>query len=490
MTVTLYKNCGIDGITRIGRWSTLSAQISYLNNYSPKEFTDVPTVRLGEPLSINARLNDLLQYNYGSIDFGDGFKYFFSVADLSMRTETITDVSYTIDCWDTVIAQLGNPITRAVITRYSQKKGITTVPYNPMSTKDISYSYLIPQSIVGMYWKSVGNNQFTIMAPINNDLQREYAISGKWYPYDNSDWPATGLLSCGMIPYSFTDIDNWTKIESSYTCYAIGTIVDKSISNPFNRSVLTNIGTEYDEIRDLRGNVVFTCPYNETLTYVTGTIDISASSIQMRYTYVNTDGKYYDVVIPAETPNVYADSWQEYQARQREIDIETRNLQINQQLLSGIANSATSAAMGAIMGPVGGLSAGAGAAVGGSSGLLSSLGNYAIQSIYSPKQQALTDRAYHYANDSLAICGSVCYSMFNSWKGGLFRVQWDVQSLDTYNYDVAKNGYHTYYIPDDPAVSLTDYAGPITADVDVTGPIPTAWKEQIHTRFLNGVVFV
>lgn len=489
MTVTLYKNCGIDGITRVGRWDTLANQLKYLNKFSPKVFENVPTVRLGEPLSLNARLNTLIEYNYGSIDFGDGFHYFFSVADLSMRTETMTDVSYTLDCWDTVIAQIGNPVSRAIVTRYGKKKGITTVPYNPMSTVDTDKSYFVPGCIVGLY-RATDNNEFTIMTPVTSDLNKERAIAGTWWPYDNSSWLASDLMSCGIIPHTFTDMSNWIKIESNYECYYIGTVKVEDIPNPFNRSTLTNTGTEWDEIRDLRGNVVFTCPYDETLTYVKGTIDISASSIQMRYTYVNTNGKYYDVVVPAEIPAVFADAWNEYQGRQREIDIETRNLQINQQLYTGIANSVTSAATGAIMGPVGGLSAKAGAGVGGGSGLISTLGTYAVQSIYSPKQQAITDRAYHYANDTLTMCGSACYSMFNNWKGGLFHVKWDDTSLDTYNYDVQMNGYYTRYVPDDPAVALLEYAGPITADLDVTGSIPTAWKEQIHDRFLNGVVFV
>lgn len=490
MTVTLYKDCNIDGITRIGRWETLAAQLTYLNRFEHKTYSDVPTVRLGEPLRLNDKLNNLIEYNYGSIDFGDGFLYFFSVADLSMRTEKMTDISYVLDCWDTIIAQIGNPIRRAIVTRYSQPMGIVTIPYNPMHKIETSYSYIRPASIVGLYWDSKNNNAYTLMAPIDNALQMEYAITGKWFPYDNSEWPATGLLSCGIIPYTFTDMSNWVKIESNYECYYKSTVIDMEIANPFNRSVLMNTGTEFDEIRDLRGNVVFTCPYNEKLTYSRGTIDISASSVQMRYTYYNEDNKPYDVVVPSELPNVFADTWQEYQSRQREIDIENRNLQINQQLYSGIANSATSAVMGALMGPIGGMSAGAGAAMGGGGGLISTLGNYAIQSVYSPKIQAQTDKAYHYANDALSVCGSACYSMYNTWKGGLFHIEWDTESKDTYNYDVQLNGYYTTYVPDDPMESLTDYAGPITADVDLSGSIPIAWKEQIHSRFANGVVFI
>ena len=490
MTVTLYKNCGIDGITRIGRWSTLSAQISYLNKFSPKIYTDVSTVRLGEPLRLNASVNELIQYNYGSIDFGDGFKYFFSVADLAMRTETMTDISYTLDVWDTVIAQVGNPVSRAVISRYSKPMGIVTVPYNPIRKVVKSSSYMSPRSVIALYWDSVNNNPYVLMAPITSSQEMKNAISGLWFPFDASGWSASGVWSCGIVPVAFDPADDWAKIESNVTCYYKMGITNPTLTNPFNNAKLINTGTQYDEIRDLRGNVVFTCPYNENLTFSKGTLDISASSIQVRYTYYNTEGKFYDVVIPSEIPTLFTDSWQEYQLRQREIDIENRNLQINQQLYTGIANSATSAAMGAIMGPVGGLSAGAGAAVGGGSGLISTLGNYAIQSVYAPKIQALTDKANVYANDALSTSGSASMNLYDSWKGGLYRMTWDDESLNTYNYDVQLNGYYTTYIPDDPASSLVDYAGPITADVDVTGPIPTAWKEQIHTRFLNGVVFV
>ena len=491
MTVTLYKNCNVDGITRIGRWGSTANQIAYLNTFTKKVYDDVPTVRLGEPLTIGDRLNNLIEYNYGCIDFGDGFRYYFAVADLSMLTETMTKISYTVDVWDTVIAQIGNPVSRAVITRYSQPKGKVVIPYEPIRKVETQTSYISPHSLVALYWDSKDNNPYTMVFPISSSEDMKKAVTGLWFPYDNSSWSASGVWSCGIIPYSFTDLDNnWTRIESNSKVYAKMTIIDYSIPNPFNRSVLTNTGTEYDEIRDLRGNPIFTCPYGETLTFSKGTIDISASSITMRYTYYNQDNKFYDVIIPSEIPTVFTDSWQEYQLRQRELDIENRNLQINQQLLTGVANTATSAVMGAFMGPIGGMTAGAGAALSGGSGLISTLGNYAIQSVYSPKIQALTDKAYVYANDTLTVMGSASLFMFNTWKGGLFRMSWDSESLDTYNYDVQKNGYYTFYVPDDPAESLTDYAGPVTADVDVTGPIPTAWKEQIHTRFQNGVVFI
>ena len=33
-------------------------------------------------------------------------------------------------------------------------------------------------------------------------------------------------------------------------------------------------------------------------------------------------------------------------------------------------------------------------------------------------------------------------------------------------------------------------AGPVTAEVEVLGDIPVSWKEQIHSRFSQGVKLV
>ena len=102
MTVKLFKNSMVDGITRLGLWDTKASQIAYFDTLSSKTYT-TNTVKLGDNLRINDKLSNLLGYGYGYIDYGDGFRYYFSVGDLIMVTETMTDISYTIDCYDTAI---------------------------------------------------------------------------------------------------------------------------------------------------------------------------------------------------------------------------------------------------------------------------------------------------------------------------------------------------------------------------------------------------
>ena len=54
--------------------------------------------------------------------------------------------------------------------------------------------------------------------------------------------------------------------------------------------------------------------------------------------------------------------------------------------------------------------------------------------------------------------------------------------------DTETDGYFIYDVTANFASKIVK--GPITADVEVLGDIPIAWKEQIHNRFASGVKIV
>lgn len=483
MTVKLFKNSKVDGITRIGNWTSKSSQISYFDTLTSKTYS-VPTVKLGAQLRINDTINNLLGYGYGYIDYGDGFRYYFTVADLEMVTETMTNISYTIDVYDTAKCQTNMTLKRATITRYPTAIGKTVIPYSEDYTIRTAQSSGKLWNVVALYRDSTTNVTSTIIV---NDALAGDIVDGSWLP---NSLLASNVISAGVVMDSWTDTElenyGFTQVGTAWQKVGVASISCHSLFS----STISNNGTMWYEITDMRGNTVFTVPYNTTLKYGGGILDISASSIQLRYALVDKlTGTVYIITIPSEIPTLISDSFQEYYSRQRSIDIETRNLQMNQQLVSGIASSATGAVGGAVGGSMAGMGAGIGAVAGVATGIVSAVGNYAVSAYYSPKQQAIIDKSYQYANDSINMVGGASIMLYDaSMPKGVVKVEWDETVASAYSRDVINNGYYVNSSTSDFDSMLTN--GPIQATVEVQGDIPIVWKEQITNRFANGVYLV
>ena len=494
MTVKLFKNSKVDGISRLGLWDTKASQIAYFDTLSSKTYT-TNTVKLGDNLRINDKLSNLLGYGYGYIDYGDGFRYYFSVGDLIMVTETMTDISYTIDCYDTAITQLDNwAMKRASISRYpSKNEGFLRVPYEPNYYITTSKTKMGGGDLIALCYDESGNSITLIV-----HMPYTYLIDGTWMVNQQKYTPAD-IIACGIVSTSFSkeDIENLAGFTFDYEDES-GNFIAGALS--FTRALtatgiasggytLTNDGFTWNEVYDMRGNSVFKCPLGATLTYVDGYISISATSISEVYRYTDSkSSEYYKIVIPAEMPVIRSDEFAEYRKRGRAIDIESRNMSINQNFMSGLVNIGGSALTGVIGGGTTGMSATAGAMLGAGAGALGAIGNYAISSFYEPKEQNLIDKKYRLVNHSLLNFGSASADIFKHYNGGVKEISWDDESKDIYSRDVAENGYYVSSTTDDFNGSLLK--GAITADVEVIGDLPMSWKEQIHTRFATGVKMV
>lgn len=501
MIVKLFKDSKVDGITRLGKWTDKASQFAYFDGLAGSKTYNVNTVKLGEPLRINDKLNNLLGYGYGYIDYGDGFRYFFCVSDLKMVTETITDVSYTMDCYDTAITQTNVVLQRATITRYPNPIGKTVIPIEPNFT---NYQYLQRykgMALIFLFTDKSGNRR-TGYVDDTTGCPNVLMFDGRWIEWVNDQLLVpSNIISIGILPFkiprSWLDVNGFAKSSETtdrYYLRRLGWYIDDyevtSIDNVSANIVLKNDGKSWHEIRDLRNNTVFTCPYGRTLTFSRGWIEVSATQIYLRYRFLydpETSNEYEDALVPLEIPIIMDNKWLEYNYRLREIDIETRNLQLNQQLAGGLADTGSSVLMGMLSGGIAGIGAGLGAGLGAGSGLISTLGNYTINSYYNPEYQRLTDKAYKYANNGLNNYGSVSDFVFNNYIGGLYLVEWDDDAKTTYDNDVASNGYYVNYSTNEFWDEIIK--GPITADVEILGDIPVAWKEQIHDRLMRGVVF-
>ena len=503
MTVKLYKNSKVDGITRLGLWTDKATQTAYFDTLTSKTY-NVNTVGLGTPLRINDKLNNLLGYGYGYIDYGDGFRYYFAVADLSFVTETITDISYTLDCYDTAITQTNVNLARATITRYPSANALETYPYTPPA-----YHY--------EYFGLGQNNSFVFLAVVNcrnssgNNSTQFMALFCPTLVDATTQFFINAYKTAFAIGYTFEEGDIYNiSIATIYPDFALDARCQEYLptSDEFAgyKFYLCNADTVIEDItsieststfdnlmiiQDMKGNEVFSLPPNQTMSINAKCVAFSASSIMIYLRALISSGSKTDEVyipIPTESLDVYVDAYKEYYYRQRAIDIEARNLQINQSLYANLLGSGTSGISGAIGGGMAGVGAGMGAIAGVAIGVASSVGNYAIESYYSPKIQNLKDTSYRNLAKTISNAGNAVHIWINAKMWGIWKKQFDGSFTSVMQRDTETDGYFIYDVTANFASKIVK--GPITADVEVLGDIPIAWKEQIHNRFASGVKIV
>lgn len=521
MTVKLFKNAKVDGITRLGKWSSKSEQTAYFDTLVSKNYSTI-SVGLGEKLRIHEKLNNLLGYGYGFIDYGDGFRYYFSVADLIFVTETMTEIAYTIDCYDTAITQTNVSLARATITRYPQLISGDKYPFTPTYISYDKRMNPIRYALCFTFTETDGKQLlFGVLtyipggpAGITVDSFMRGIQNGTWVEWLNNSqntykFTASDIWMASVIPM-FGDpltgvFDSVDFIDAdptgSYAPY-YNTKNNKFWVSKYNADcplVLTsdaidswgvgeNSIIEYGALKDCRGNTVYS--FEEGTSYVLKemTISFSASSIDLKVKYLRDSTDDVIATIPGETIDVYVDNWREYYYRQRQGDIDLRQSQINQQFWSSMVSLGDSAMQGIASGGLAGLSAKQGGGIGAGSGLISTVGTYVVNSYYGDKEQKIVDRNMKLSNDSLNQRGNNLSSILDLNLAGPCIESWDASTAEIHDEESLRNGYYVYRV----VKSFADYltVGAITADIEVLGDIPVAWKEQIHSRFASGVMIV
>lgn len=524
MIVKLFKNSKVDGITRLGYWTSKEAQFAYFDGLANTKTFNVKTIKLGEPLKINDSLNNLLLYGYGYIDYGDGFRYFFSVGDLEFVTETLTEIHYTIDCYDTAIKQTNINLKRATITRYPEQLGNNRYPVKPIYNDYSQRFNPIRYGIAMMFTPKNGDKVYCgLFVNKPNQLANAQFLgevcSGEWLKnlnyavqlvdssfellasdiYVLNAVPIFGDLNTSFYKQKLPDIPigdyapyyHTTNAEfwvSDYAKYGTNKIPIRNYGKSYwdSPSEENKLESHY-AIRDMRGNVVFTA--DDECQYTIDAMDIvfSSTSIDLLLSFKRNATENLYITIPSEIVDLYSDTWAEYRYRQRQYDIELRNMHLEQQFVAGIASTGTGVLSGAMMGGMAGLGAGAGAGLSIATGAISTVGNYVIGSYYGNREQNIIDRQVKASSDTLKQRGNnVSFFALLNLCGPCIET-YDTTSLMEYENDYETGGYYCNF----PVASFSSYLkkGPITADVEILGDIPVAWKEQIHDRLMRGVVF-
>lgn len=504
MTVTLCDSPKSDNVCRAYLAISLSAEKAYYDGLTKASYS-CQTVELGQPIRIKSSIKNLLKFNYGWIDYGDGFRYYFSIRDIGMVSESMSDISYDLDCLATAYNQIGITIPRATLRRFNGENpniisttdtyGKYSMPYNAMyynisNKHNISrlwYGFVIHNSRDNKIYTGVIRN-----SGISDNL--DAIFSGAWLSllfgneYQLSDVVNFAYLPCdidiALTPdKTYHDMEAWIsegdgRYNVAYTDF----------------DILESTPTATDVILDARGNVVYECPVGRKLRIGKAFLAMSVATISANfylYDYTTGEPEKEIVSIPAETIDIYVDSWAEYAYRQRDYDNQLR--QINAK--SSLANTSNSAISGALTGAMAGsVVPGPGTAVGAVAGFavgtISQMVGTGITYYYGNEQQKVTDAMYQKAQDTLSLVGNCNGTIILDGFGVIkCTLTIDAKTLANYQRDIETNGYYYDMIITDFLPSFTTnkkYA--ITADVEINGTIPSAWRDAIADRFSKGLI--
>jgi len=502
-TIHLYKDCKVDNIARMSSFADLTAQNTYYSGLdgdpSKSLILDGTFNKIGEPILLPKSYEDIIGFSYGRMKVKDLWLYF-SISDYLVIEENKTQIVYKLDCWETGKHQLGVTLGKGFLRRSSSSvfagahKRFDVQPIAPtyslstLFSQDLTY----PISIL-IYYRPTNSTESQIYELQLASHMTTYIIRSNWVKFLTPipNFIESDIVGAWISPLSPEKLDPgaWTHVSSDpdeipawklFTSpfIPIGWVTENITMN----QALTTSDIQTDSITDMRGNIIWTCPYGKTFNNgITLLLDFSPTTCKWTGK-INGSNYESNITIPCEPLAIFVDSYTEYFARQRDTDITTRKLSNQKALVSGIVSAGTNAGLGGLTsGTVGG-------AMGGLA-VVSAIGNYVIGEYYAPKEQNIVDKTYEKTKDELALTGDSVASLLASWLGvKVLRETYDTYTQNRINGEINTIGYvvniystncQTYY-------TVCSMSG----DFEIMGNIPELWKQQIRDRFNGGVTIV
>lgn len=273
--------------------------------------------------------------------------------------------------------------------------------------------------------------------------------------------------------------------------------MDTGVIRHFTKALTPKFtSTEKDRqgIADWNGNLIWECPIGISEASFNTRLLIGVSHIMIEFVPALTDDNIsmlngLSFCYDCRHPGLFVDSYQEYILKNREYDIQMRQIQSDKQLYSSVASTAENAGFGMAFGQ----GVGMGAATMG--GVIETVGTYIINEIFDPKIQSAYDLRYSKITDQISIVGDSITNMYNvihSNNGALKKYTMSVStsSADRYDDDISINGYYSDEMVENLSV-LCNSGIIIQADnAIIEGAVPLDCKHQIVYRLQNGVEFI
>ena len=482
MVTVEFSNPKVDNNTRMSNFSDLSAQNSYFSNLSKLVITGVRISPVGEPFVVEVPWTQLMGYSYGRFQAGSKWWYF-SIADIEPVNDTKTRVIYSIDSWETCRHQYGVTLGRGVISRSGRQTGMEIPrPLDPVYTRTKAVQNLgVSAQIVALAYvhDSAADADYLYQALMTSEEDRGLLLDGSWLSQigvSNINDVIGAWISPWAIPANIGPWEDTTPAAlyskrirmSEYNQASSQVNLEMSAAPKGDQSVIYGI-------TDMRGNVVWSSDLSDDMeASITGFLDISPSSAVWRMRVSPGDNLEGHFTLPCEAVYYWSDTFTDYVARQRAYDQQMRSLNNDKQLVGSI----TGIASNAIGGTVG--------------GIIGSAATYLTAPAFDSREQRITDDYYRKQADSLAFMGDGLWTIVHD--PALSTVQLVTISTDPATVQAYEDAIDTggYYYSNVEAPDMEDWVvdGPLMADVEVLGPVPDAWKEQIRNRIRNGVIFV
>lgn len=530
-TITLYKDAKFDIFKRMSNFESKSARDAYYNGLI-KLTLNARYNKIGEPFLVDNDISTLSGYTSGKVNY-KGLDWFFTVTDLYVIAEGITEVRYTLNAWETF--RYGGNLTLGAgqITRKGLPNDETEILINSgyvrSSIEPIAYNIVDVDTELGNGRRkpcvlAIGRDNtadFTQIICLDiEDNSRNHALTNTSafakYILDAMVEAVPNFELIGMWYSSYEpDITQWTNTNKNRVYYVK---VDESTFNMSKLLINCNVtgiegNTFYNNtygfyaITDERGNIVYNvadgCLISTSYSMV---LNITMSSCQwigiVTYTQGSKVTKFSDIFsIACEPLDFFNDAWATYQSTQRQIDIDSRVVENNTSFFSSVANAGTSALTGAMMGAIAGpIGAGLGAVLGAGASVVGGAVSSLISGAYTnPKEQELVDETYKRASDNLSLQGNgVNGVMFKAefidssstpvdrFGAGFKRFNFDYMTIMKIQGEEAVYGVPVNIITSDVDSEIDN--GPFQAICEVNG-IPADWAGQVQQRLTDGVIF-
>lgn len=522
----------ITKINQLPNKTLLESQNEYYSNLTDKKEIDGNFNKFGEPITIVGDYGDYCGYNYGRFKYRDKY-YYFSVVDYIVINETKLNVIYAFDYYETSRYQFNVSIGKGTINNITKDypngpiskipksdnglgiqilsrdldnsyyyRGVVFYVYNSPDRADINgiYIYKCPSEtagIVGGFYAKV----------LNGDIVNEliYYMGSLASGFDVND-----IRGAWLVPNIITDniLDNshsWVRLTRNdvnldlwkHSAFSTEPYNDFTYTKRVN---LKRTDTEYTAFIDYNGSVIWDMPtgfYFDTNRPVHFTLDVCASSCELKMSIDYRNMSFENVVYPLPAITVFNNTYLEYTARQRQADIELRHTNNQQQLTNGLVNIGSSVIGGGVAGAMAGGKSGAGIGAGAGfvSGYVSAVGGYFVNEYYGNIQQNIIDNQYKRAVNNMLLHGNSLIERLDGSVFGFYNVYYygDLGTnrtnkiIETYGIEINQHYPNIQeYIDYLNTLSTNEY---VRGSFEINGAIPDNWKRQIQDRFNGGVTF-
>lgn len=414
----LYKNPKLYNGSRYKYYQTNRDYNNWLRMSSYKTIKkDIVYKSLEEDILLNEFIDDLDEYTYGSIKL-NGTVYYIFIDSVSTDAFKQTKIKFTVDWWST--KWLNVTCTKANLKRSSVKPEYMAQPFSPLCPSFNKKQGIGSEGgcIVFSYTASLGSGS-------NKDCMKWGVIdfsesdgiqmieTGAWSKYLGDTITAGDMLGVYVVP-CFTANDfkdsGWLTVTGEVdgkttvwytTSDLMGTSKTPTKIVVFDEPLYTD-DINVSGICDWNGNTIWECPYGVEINKFYLSLTLSARNCNIRFDYNNEKGNTNvgkAFTYPCRECAIVIDQQVEYTWRERDSEIQMRQLQSIKQVWTNASDAIQGAGFGMAFG------GSTGALASGLAGALNTYSTAVMNYWLDPEIQKTQDLKYERMQDMVSIMG-------------------------------------------------------------------------------------